>query len=165
MTKLLSGERVAEAIAKKLMGDAHPLIEDMRQQTASAHPDSRVIVSAAGMRMLIGEVDMLREVAARLGTEVRAFRNNVQLQRDAPPSRDQSCLNCRFFEAVKSTEAHIVVGRQAIVQDAGACCRQPPSPGPRGSSGDSPSTSFFTPVHPSKWCGGWELLDNRRAAQ
>ncbi len=159
MTKLLSDEQLAAVIAKKLVGSGHALIEDLRE---AARRGAGALVRIESVGPFVGEVDMLREVAARLGIEVRAFRDNVQLERDAPPPRLQSCLNCISFDAVKSTEAHMKVDRQAIVSEAGVCRHNPPTGIPRGSAGGPPVASSFPPVWPDQWCRRWEHLTNRK---
>lgn len=162
MTKLLSDEHLAAATARKLAGPGHRLVEDLRQDVARLHPETPIRIPASGAQQLVAEVDMLREVAARLGVEVHAFRDNVQLERDAPPARLQSCLNCISFDAVKTADAHILVERQAIVREAGVCRHNPPTAMPRPPSGGPPIASSFPPVWPDQWCRRWEHLTNRK---
>lgn len=162
MTKLLSDEHLAAATGRKLAGPGHRVVEDLRGDVARLHPESSIRIPASGAQQLVAEVDMLREVAFRLGVEVHAFRDNVQLERDAPPPRLQSCLNCISFDAVKSTEAHMKVERQAIVGEAGVCRHNPPTALPRGPTGGPPVASSFPPVWPDQWCRRWEHLTNRK---
>ena len=162
MTKLLSDEHLAAAIGKTLVGPGHRLVEELRQDVARQHPQTTIRISTSGAQQLVAEVDLQRDAAARLGVEVHAFRGNVQLERDAPPARLQSCLNCISFDAVKSAEAHVQVERQAIVSEAGVCRHNPPTAIPRGPAGGPPVASAFPPVWPGQWCRRWEHLTNRK---
>lgn len=162
MTKHLTDEQVAAAVSKTLAGPGHRLIENMRQDASRVHPETQIRIPASSAGQVVAEADMLREAAARLAVEVRAFRSNVQLERDAPPRRMQSCLNCVSFDAVKSSVAHVRVERQAIVQEAGVCRHNPPTAVPRGPSGGTPTASAFPPVWPEQWCRRWEPLNNRK---
>ena len=162
MSTLLTDDLLRAATTKTLGGPGRSLVEDVRREAAGLHPTSAVRIAARDAQQIVAEVDMLREVAARLGVEVHAFRDNVQLERDAPPPRLQSCLNCISFDAVKSTEAHMKVERQAIVGEAGVCRHNPPTAIPRGPAGGPPVASAFPPVWPDQWCRRWEHLTNRK---
>ncbi|WP_156002655.1 hypothetical protein [Sphingomonas melonis] len=146
-------------MAKKLVGPGHAFIEDLREADRRR---ATALLRIETVGPIVNEIDALREVAASLATEVRAFRDNVQMERDAPPAPIQSCLDCISFNAVKSTEAHVKVERQAIVQQAGVCRHNPPTAMPRGAAGGSPTGSFFPPVWPHEWCRRWEPLQNRK---
>lgn len=160
MTPRLSDAQLAAAIAKRLFGQAHTQIEQLR---AAARSKERPLVRIEEANRLVQEIDGLLGIVASLATELSAFRRNVQLERDAPPARFQSCLNCRFFDPVVSVEAHIAVERQAIIKDPGVCCYSPPSAGARPLAGGASTTSSFPAVHPERWCGRWEALDSRLA--
>ena len=162
MTKLLSDDQVRAACAKTLAGPGHHVVEAIRNDVAAQHPDTLIRVKASSAAQLVVEFDMLREAAARLAGEARAFRNNLQLERDAPPPRLRSCINCVFFDAVKATDAHVSVERQAIVQEAGVCRRNPPVGLPLRTMPGSVTMSYFPPVLPDQWCGCWQIIDNRK---
>lgn len=155
----LSDAHVAAAMARKLAGPG-PLIDDLRE---ADRRKATALVRIESVGPLVREIDTLREVAASLATEVRAFRDNVQLDRDAPPAPLQSCLDCVSFNAVKTSDAHMKVERQAIVQEAGVCRHNPPTAMPqRGPTVGPPVASFFPPVWPHEWCRRWEPLNNRK---
>ena len=155
MPNLLNDKALAAITARQGLGAGRGVIDSIRDQL-KRHPKGLVRLDPAEADAVTQEMETLNEAAGRLGDEVVAFRANVQLQRDAPPARQQTCANCRFFDAVVSTEGHVPVARQAILQGTGVCCWGPPAAGPKPHNVQPPSQSFFTAVHPTRWCGRWE---------
>ena len=151
---LASGAEVEAAIADVPSGIGAKVVEYLRELVGRHNSSSLTRVDVAQGAALVAHVDALRSLARRLAIEVHFFRDNRQLGRDAAAPRTETCENCRWFDAVKSTNGHIAVDQQAIVMEAGVCCYAPPIAVVR--PGTPVTESFFPPVHPSRWCVRWE---------
>ncbi len=159
--KLVSDATLSVVSARKGLGAGRKVIDSIKDNLPQ-HPNF-VRLDASEAKVVVQELETLNEVAGRLADEVRAFRDNQRLDRDAPPPRSACCKNCRYFEATLSAEAHVPAVYQAIVEEPGVCVLHPPLVGGRNDKGLVVSSAFPL-VHPTRWCAQWALAEEDEAS-
>lgn len=154
MSKTVADAEVDAAIKGLTAGPGAQIVDQFaaRHRAAPAH-DIRMAGEVASM--LLGELELARLTAARLGVEVLAHRRNIKIHESAPPSKMRECSNCLHYAATLSADATAEPAMQSISKDPGVCTLNPPTSQQRGAPPNTSIVSIFPTVHPLWRCGHW----------
>ena len=157
MSRLATDVELDAAIRGVTAGPGARLVDQLADSHRRA-PASDIRLTPAVTTALLGELELARLTAAKLGMEVLAHRRNIKLHEGEPPSKLRECDNCLHYSAVLSNDAQAAPSMQAISKDPGVCTANPPSVQQRGNPPHLTTSSIFPPVHPRWRCGRWEKL-------
>lgn len=157
MTKLASDAELDVAIRGLTAGPGAELVEKFAAHHRVA-PAQIVRMDPAVATALLGELELARLTAAKLGVEVLAHRRNIKLHNEAPPSPMRECSNCLHYASVLSADAQAAPAPQAIAKDPGVCTLNPPVSQQRGTAPNTSTVSIFPTVHPHWRCSHWARI-------
>lgn len=157
MSRLATDAELDAAIKGLTAGPGAPLVDELTKRVRGA-PTHTVRMAPEVAEAFLGELELARLTAAKLGAEVLAHRRNIKLHEAAPPSAMRECDNCLHYAPVTSPDAQAAPITQAISKDPGVCTANPPIAQQRGTSPATSIVSIFPTVHPRWRCGRWEAV-------
>lgn len=157
MSRTVSDAELDAAIKGLTAGPGADYVDELAKRVAGA-PGHTVRMAPEVATALLGELELARLTAAKLGVEVLAYRRNIKIADAAPSSPMRECSNCLHYVSALSTDATKAPEMQAIAKDVGACTANPPTAQLRGTAPHTSAVSIFPTVHPGWRCGRWELL-------
>ncbi|MFV0623760.1 hypothetical protein ACBY01_07095 [Sphingomonas sp. ac-8] len=157
MSGTATDAELAAAIKGLTAGPGASLVDELKDRVRGA-PTHTVRMDPAVAEAFLGELELARLTAAKLGVEVAAHRRNIKIADASPRSPMRECSNCLHYISALSPDATKSPEMQAIAKDAGACTANPPMSHQRGTAPHTSTVSIFPTVHPHWRCGRWELL-------